>query len=101
MYLFYKYIFTPILGSMLCLTDRSVRRARFEVLREVEMPAILLEGGYMSHPTEGKRIFTDGWRKQMAAALVRAVLNYQKLAAPLPKLATVYTDKDSAAQNHH
>jgi len=63
-------------------TDRSVRRARFEVLRTAEMPAILIEGGYMSHPKEGKRIFDSGWRQQMAAAIVRAIGNYQKLTAP-------------------
>ncbi|HEX4350342.1 MAG TPA: N-acetylmuramoyl-L-alanine amidase [Verrucomicrobiae bacterium] len=64
------------------VTDRSVRRARFEVLRTAEMPAILIEGGYMSHPVEGKKIFDAGWRKQMAAALVRAIVSYQKLTAP-------------------
>jgi N-acetylmuramoyl-L-alanine amidase len=66
-------------------TDRSVRRARFQVLREANMPGILLEGGYMSHPVEGKRIFDAGWRQQMAAALVRAVVNYQKLTEPPPR----------------
>lgn len=64
------------------VTDRGVRRARWQVLRETEMPGILLEGGYMSQPAEARRIFDAGWRKQMAAALVRAVVNYQKLTAP-------------------
>jgi N-acetylmuramoyl-L-alanine amidase len=66
------------------VTDRSVRRARFEVLRTAEMPAILIEGGYMSHPVEGRKIFDANWRKQMAAAIVRGMLNYQKLTAPPP-----------------
>ncbi len=64
------------------VTDRSVRRARFEVLRTAQMPAVLIEGGYMSHPVEGRKIFDAGWRKQMAAAIVRGILNYQKLTAP-------------------
>ena len=62
--------------------DRSVRRARFEVLREATMPAILIEGGYLSHPAEGKKIFSEDYRKQMAAAIVRGVVNYQKLTDP-------------------
>ena len=62
--------------------DRSVRRARFAVLRDCEMPAILVESGYMTHPVEGKKIFTDAYRKQIAAAIVKGVLNYQKLTAP-------------------
>jgi N-acetylmuramoyl-L-alanine amidase len=66
------------------LTDRDVRRARWEVLRTAQMPAILIEGGYMSHPVEGKKIFDPAYRKQMAAAIVRGILNYQKLTAPPP-----------------
>lgn len=68
--------------------DRSVRRARFAVLREAEMPSILVEGGYMTHPGDGKKIFDAGYRKQMAAAIVNGILNYQKLAAPVPKKTT-------------
>ena len=59
--------------------DRGVRRARFAVLREAEMPAILIESGYMSHPVEGRKIFDPAYQKQMAAAIVRGLLNYQNL----------------------
>lgn len=65
-------------------TDRSVRRARFEVLREATMPAILIEGGYLSHPVEGKKIFDANYRKQMAAAIVRGLVAYQKLTTLPP-----------------
>jgi N-acetylmuramoyl-L-alanine amidase len=61
--------------------DRGVRRARFAALRDAQMPAILIESGYLSHPTEGKKIMDSAYRKQMAAAIVRGVLNYQKLAS--------------------
>ncbi len=63
--------------------DRSVRRARFAVLRDAEMPAILIESGYMTHPVEGKKIFDTAYRKQLAAAIVKGILNYQKLTAPV------------------
>ncbi len=65
------------------LNDRGVRRARFAVLRDATMPAILIEGGYMSHPVEGRRIFSDAYRWQMAQAIVRGILAYQRLAAPV------------------
>jgi N-acetylmuramoyl-L-alanine amidase len=80
--LLFAYQVQRSLVRSLGATDRSVRRARFEVLRTAEMPAILIEGGYMSHPVEGKKIFDAGWRKQMAAALVRAIVSYQKLTTP-------------------
>ena len=64
--------------------DRSVRRARFAVLRDAEMPAILVEGGYMTHPVEGQRILDPGYRKLMAAAVLKGILAYQKLTTPPP-----------------
>jgi N-acetylmuramoyl-L-alanine amidase len=70
--------------------DRGVRRARFAVLRDAAMPAILIEGGYMTNPAEGKKIYDSTYRKQMAAAIVKGILNYQKITAPAvaPVIAT-------------
>ncbi|MGH8023430.1 MAG: N-acetylmuramoyl-L-alanine amidase family protein [Limisphaerales bacterium] len=62
--------------------DRGVRRARFAVLRDATMPAILIEGGYMTNPAEGKKIYSASYRREMAAAIVKGVLAYQKLTAP-------------------
>jgi len=62
--------------------DRSVRRARFAVLRDAEMPAILIESGYMTHPVEGKKIFNPVYQKQMAAAIVKGIQAYQRLTSP-------------------
>jgi N-acetylmuramoyl-L-alanine amidase len=60
------------------IEDRGVKRARFQVLREAAMPAILIEGGFMSHPTEGKKIFDPAYRKQMARAIVEGIQAYKK-----------------------
>ena len=74
--------------------DRGVRRARFEVLRGATMPAILIESGYMTHPVEGKRIFDAAYRRQLAQAIVKGILAYQKLTAPpLPKTSPDGTNK--------
>jgi len=62
--------------------DRGVRRARFAVLRDATMPAVLIEGGYMTHPVEGRKIFSDAYRRQMARAIVQGILAYQKLTSP-------------------
>jgi N-acetylmuramoyl-L-alanine amidase len=64
--------------------DRDVRRARFAVLRDATMPAILIEGGYMSHPWEGKKIFEPAYRQQMAVAIVNGIQAYRKAMAPAP-----------------
>jgi N-acetylmuramoyl-L-alanine amidase len=64
--------------------DRGVRRARFAVLRDATMPAILIEGGYMTHPVESKKIYDAGYRSQLAAAIVKGILAYQKVMSPVP-----------------
>jgi N-acetylmuramoyl-L-alanine amidase len=65
-------------------TDRGVRRARYAVLRDATMPAILIEGGYMTHPAESKKIYNAAYRRQMAQAIVRGILVYQRLVSPPP-----------------
>ncbi|HEY2082344.1 MAG TPA: N-acetylmuramoyl-L-alanine amidase [Verrucomicrobiae bacterium] len=66
-------------GKNLAVEDRGVKRARFQVLREATMPAILIEGGFMSHPSEGKKIYDPAYRKQMARAIVNGILGYKKV----------------------
>ena len=78
--LLFAYQIQQSLVSNLHAEDRDVRRARFAVLCDAQMPAILIEGGYMTHPAEGKKIFDSAYRKQMAAAIVKGILNYRKLA---------------------
>jgi N-acetylmuramoyl-L-alanine amidase len=67
------------LVNELSAEDRGVRRARFAVLREATMPAILVEGGFMSHPVEGQRIFDAAYRRRMARAIADGILAYKKL----------------------
>lgn len=86
------------LVRQLRLEDRGVRRARFGVLRDAAMPAILVEGGYLTHPVEGKKIFNATYRRQMAQAIVRGVMDYQKLTGP-PILPTLTATKRLAATN--
>ena len=58
--------------------DRGVRRARFAVLRDAVMPATLIEAGFMSHPVEGRKIFTAAYRQKMARAIVEGLLAYKR-----------------------
>jgi N-acetylmuramoyl-L-alanine amidase len=59
--------------------DRGVRRARFVVLCDATMPAILVEAGFMSHPVEGRKIFTPMYRRQMAKSIVDGIEAYQRV----------------------
>jgi N-acetylmuramoyl-L-alanine amidase len=59
--------------------DRGVRRARFAVLRDATMPAVLIEAGFMSHPEEGRKIFTSAYRQEVARAIVEGLLAYKQV----------------------
>src|ERR1035437_5413764 len=62
----------------LAVADRGVRRARFAVLRDAVMPAVLIEAGFMSNPAEGRKIFTSEYRQKMARAIVDGLLAYKR-----------------------
>lgn len=61
------------------MEDLGVRRARWVVLRNAEMPAILIEGGFMSDPQDARRIYSDQQRKQLAQAILDGFLAYKRL----------------------
>ncbi|MEO5803815.1 MAG: N-acetylmuramoyl-L-alanine amidase [Verrucomicrobiota bacterium] len=59
--------------------DRGVKRAQWEVLLTSKMPAVLIEAGFMTNPSEAKRIYDSAYRKKMALAIVDGILNYKKV----------------------
>jgi len=56
------------------IEDRGVRHSRFEtVLRGQNCPAILIEGGYLSNPSEAKLIESPEYRQKLAEAVADAL----------------------------
>jgi N-acetylmuramoyl-L-alanine amidase len=80
--LFLAYQVQKSLTRALESEDRGVRRARFAVLREAVMPAILIEAGFLSHPTEGRKISDPAYRREIARAIVEGVLSYKHRVEP-------------------
>jgi N-acetylmuramoyl-L-alanine amidase len=76
---FLAYQVQKALINRLPTDDRSVRRARFEVLRDVGMPAILIESGYMSNNQEGKNLTDPKYIRQLAQAIVDGILSYKRI----------------------
>lgn len=58
--------------------DRGVKRARYAVLRTAEMPAILIESGFLSNRAESRRIYDPKYRKQLAQAIVQGIQDYKR-----------------------
>ncbi len=60
------------------VADRGVKRARFAVLRDARVPAVLIEAGFMSHPQESKRILDPQYRRRLARAIADGILAYKR-----------------------
>lgn len=57
--------------------DRGIKRARFSVLSGVRHPAILFEGGFMSHPFEARLIESEAYQNALANGMVDAIVRYR------------------------
>lgn len=60
------------------ISDGGVREAPFWVLVGAQMPSILIEVGYISHPIEGKRIYTKKYQQLIAKGIAKGINSYFK-----------------------
>lgn len=57
-------------------SDRGLKRGRLAVLRLAPCPAVLVEGGYLSHDGEARKIMTTAYRQNLAEGIVNGVRSY-------------------------
>jgi N-acetylmuramoyl-L-alanine amidase len=60
--------------------DRGIKRARFAVLRLTKVPAVLIEGGFLTERGESKLIADKIWRGKLAQSICDGVVGYRDLA---------------------
>ena len=70
-----RAIHASILSSV-SIGDRGVRRARFFVLRNNPMPAVLVEVGFVTGAIDAPKLADPNFRSQMADAIARGILLY-------------------------
>jgi N-acetylmuramoyl-L-alanine amidase len=72
--------------------DRGIKRARFAVLRLTKVPAVLVEGGFLTERGESRLIAKKDWRGSLAQAISVGIENYRALAVKkqLPMLVADY-----------
>ena len=64
--------------------DRGIKRARFSVLSGVRHPAILLEGGFMTHPYEARLIENEVYQNAIANGIFDAIGRYRYAVSRKP-----------------
>lgn len=58
--------------------DRSAKYARFYVIRNAAMPAILVEGGFVSNADERDRMKSSWFRESIAQGIVDGIQRYRR-----------------------
>ena len=91
-------IYHSLLGNI-PQVDRGVKHARFAVIRLATVPAVLIEGGFLSSSTEARQIATVAYRQELAEAIVTGIVSFKTLAehhVP-PKLLSDYRNEPPAS----
>ena len=58
------------------VSDGGVREAPFWVLVGALMPAVLIEIGYITHPSEGTNLFNDAYQSALANGIANGIDGY-------------------------
>lgn len=67
------------LKKTLKLNTRYIRGARFHVLKGANMPAVLLEMGYLTNTNEAVQLNNPYYRQMLAEAVAAGIIRYKKL----------------------
>ncbi|MCH7589468.1 N-acetylmuramoyl-L-alanine amidase [PVC group bacterium] len=59
--------------------NRGVKSANFYVLRKVNSPSVLVEVGFLTNPGEERKLATKSYRKIVAQAIYRGIMNYDRI----------------------
>ena len=55
-----------------------MRSARFHVIIKTSMPAILVETGFITNPSEASRLVSSSYQERMAEAIAKGVDQFLK-----------------------
>jgi N-acetylmuramoyl-L-alanine amidase len=61
---------------------KQVQQAAFIVLKSPDVPSILIETGFISNPTEERRLRDPDYQVKLAKVIVQGILRYFAVAAP-------------------
>ena len=63
------------------LASQPVDRAPLRVLESANMPAVLLELGYLTNPEQEKLLATDAFQNAVVQSLVDAIIRFRDTVA--------------------
>lgn len=77
------------------MADRGIKRARFVVIRDITIPGVLVEGGFLSNNYDARLIAMPEYRQQLATSIYQAVQLYRKAVGAHPSAVVAKTPADA------
>lgn len=90
-------VLSGLVSNDLVVDNRGVKTANFAVLRETNMPAILVEGDFISNNATEIKMMQEDWREAEASAIAQACLRFigKDLTGNAPISKPVMTTNDA------
>ncbi len=73
------------IGAMAKLHKPKVEQASFAVLKAPDIPSVLIETAFISHPEEEQKLRSPAYQEQLADAIVRGLIRYFAKHPPLAR----------------
>jgi len=70
------------MGGVSKLHKRRVEQAGFAVLKSPDIPSVLIETGFLSNPSEAKKLKTSRYQATMAKAIFKGIKQYFQQSPP-------------------
>tara|TARA_B100000965_G_C19563244_1_gene745565 strand:- start:110 stop:1582 length:1473 start_codon:yes stop_codon:yes gene_type:complete len=65
------------LDKKLTIPNRGVKQAGFYVLSGASMPCVLIEGGFVSNPSEERNLKSPSYRKKISEGIYKAIIKFK------------------------
>jgi N-acetylmuramoyl-L-alanine amidase len=86
------------MSGMAHLHKKTVQQAGFVVLKSPDIPSILVETGFISNPSEAKRLKSGQYQQQLAKSIHKGIIDYfESTPPPGTLLAWLKQSKNSQA----
>ncbi|MBN1353225.1 MAG: N-acetylmuramoyl-L-alanine amidase [Candidatus Omnitrophica bacterium] len=72
------YYMCNIISDNLCVKKRGVKGAGFAVLKRAQMPAVLIEVGFLTNRREESNLNNSAYKEKAAEAISQSILAYKK-----------------------
>jgi len=70
------------LRGRVAMSPRALQQAPFRVLVGANMPAVLVEMGFLTNPVQGRQLASDQFQNDIVQALVDAIVQFRDARAP-------------------